>query len=272
MIVRELRDGRLFCINQTTHAAMAEAFCRHWGNADFARPAPYDAVMLGIGQHDNGWWEWEQQPRLRADGYPMDFIHHDDPVEKAALWRRGVARAGAQHPYAGLLVARHAALLYAAFPGHNLDDAARAAIQNFIKEEQTLAETLRSAWRDYAPAQEWLTPARIDANTRLLQFGDAASLQVLMPWSSHREIAHCPVDFCGAETTIVMSYDDAVIHFDPWPFGVDAFRVSIVGRVVAQTHFAAERDYHAALAAAPFWEMTWQVMRQSLPVRQILNG
>lgn len=261
MIVRALGDDRLLCINQTAHAAMAEAFCRYWGNADFARPAPYDAVMLGIGQHDNGWWEWEQQPRLRADGYPMDFVHHDDPVGKVALWRRGVERASAQHPYAGLLIARHASLLYAAFPGRDLDDTAQAAIQVFIDDEPVQTEALRVAWRDQAPAAEWLAPARIDANTRLLQFGDTASLRVLMPWS-RREIAHCPVDFCGAETTILMSYDEESIHFDPWPFGVDAFSVSVVGRMVARTHFASEAEYHAALAAAPFWEMAWRVVRQ----------
>lgn len=260
MIVRPLDEQRLLCINQTAHAAMAEAFCRHWGNANFARPSPYDAVMLAIGQHDNGWWEWEQQPRLRRDGYPMDFVHHDDPVGKAALWRRGVARVSAQHPYADLLVARHAALLYTTFPGRDLDAAALAAIQAFVEETELLAESLRIAWREHAPAAEWLAPARIDANTRLLQFGDTASLRVLMPWS-HREIAHCPVDFCGAETTILMRYDEDRITFDPWPFGVDAFSVSVVGRLVAQSHFASEVDYHAALAVAPYRELVWRVER-----------
>lgn len=259
MIVRPLGDDRLFCINQTAHAAMAEALCRRWGNADFAPPTPYDAVMLGIAQHDTGWWEWEQQPRLRRDGYPMDFVHHDDPVGKVAIWRRGVARVSAQHPYAGLLVARHAALLYRAFPGRDLDAAALTAIQTFVEETQGLAETLCIAWCEHAPAADWLTSARIDANTRLLQFGDAASLQVLMPWASQCELAHCPVDFGGAETTIVMQFDADHITFDPWPFGVAAFTVSVVGKVVAQTHFATEADYHAALAAAPYHEMVWRV-------------
>lgn len=262
MIVRQLDDGRLLCINQTAHAAMSEVFCRHWGNADFARPEPHDAVMLAIGQHDNGWWEWEQRPHLRSDGYPMDFLHHDDPVGKVALWRRGVERASAQHPYAGLLIARHASLLYAEFPPADLDEASLAAIQAFIDADHAQVNAVRAAWRDHPPAAEWLTPAHIEANTRLLQFGDTASLRVLMPWSPRREIPHCPVDFCGVEAAIVMAHDEQTIHFDPWPFGVDAFTVSVVGRVVAQTHFASEADYHAELAAAPFWEMGWRVVRQ----------
>jgi len=261
VIVRPLGDGRLLCINQTAHAAMSEAFCRRWGNADFARPTPYDAVMLAIGQHDNGWWEWEQQPRLRRDGYPMDFLHHDDPVGKVALWRRGVERASAQHPYAGLLIAHHASLLYAEFPTRDLDEASTAAIQTFIDEDLARADAMRTAWQSHPSAAEWLTPMRIEANTRLLQFGDTASLRVLMPWSPRREIPHCPVDFGGAETAILMTHDEQTIQFDPWPFAVDAFTVSAVGRIVAQTHFASEADYHAALAAAPYRELTWRVER-----------
>lgn len=262
MIVRQLGEDRLLCINQTSHAAMSEAFCRHWGNADFARPEPYDAVMLAIGQHDNGWWEWEQQPRLRSDGYPMDFLHHDDPVAKVALWRRGVERLSAQHPYAGLLTAKHAALLYAAFPEQGLSEGAQTVIQRFIEDERAQEEALRTALRHAPAAADWLSPARIEANTRLLQFGDTASLRVLMPWSPRREIPHCPVDFCGVETAIMMTHDGQTIQFDPWPFDVDAFTVSVVGRIIAQTHFASEAEYHAALAAAPFWQMKWRVVRQ----------
>ncbi|MBO9391843.1 DUF3891 family protein [Caldilinea sp.] len=261
MIVRELADGRLLCIHQPTHAMMAEAFCRHWGNRDFARPSPYDAVMLAVGQHDNGWWEWEQQPRLRSDGYPMDFVHDDDPLGKVALWQRGVARAGAQHPYAGLLVARHAALLYQTFPGHGWDDNVQTAIQRFVEDTETLAEHVRFALQEVPEATEWLAPACIEANARLLQFGDIASLQVLMPWAKRREIHHCPVDFKGTETTLIMTHDETCIHFEPWPFDVDSFTVSIIGRIITQTHFASEVQYHAALLAAPFKQMIWRVER-----------
>ncbi len=82
-------DGRLLCINQTSHALMAAEFCHHWGNRDFACPQPYAAVMLGIAQHDNGWYEWEQRPHLRGDGYPMDFLHGPPGEEKIALVATG---------------------------------------------------------------------------------------------------------------------------------------------------------------------------------------
>jgi hypothetical protein len=112
MIVRAQPDGRLLCIHQTSHALMAYGFCRHWGNSDFAAPTPHAPVLAGIAQHDGGWSEWEAAPRLRADGAPMDFMHGPSLAEKLAIWQRGIERAAAQHPYAGLLVGRHAALLY----------------------------------------------------------------------------------------------------------------------------------------------------------------
>ena len=113
MIVQQLPDGRTLCINQTSHALMAAAFCRHWGNEAFAAPTPYEPVMMAIAQHDNGWYEWEEAPLLRPDGFPMDFMHGPAADAKVALWELGIARAAAQHPYAGLLVRRHATLLYA---------------------------------------------------------------------------------------------------------------------------------------------------------------
>ena len=49
---------------------------------------------------------------LCEDGYPMDFMQGPTAREKRVLWQRSVDRAYAQHPYAGILVARHAEYLY----------------------------------------------------------------------------------------------------------------------------------------------------------------
>src|SRR5687768_3554419 len=106
MIVHNQPNGQLLCIHQTSHALMAAEFCRHWGNSEFATPTPYIAVMNAIGQHDNGWYEWECAPELREDGVPMDFMHGPAAKVKRELWQRGIDRASAQHPYAGLMVSR----------------------------------------------------------------------------------------------------------------------------------------------------------------------
>src|SRR5690606_9441277 len=118
-----------------THALQATSFCRHWGNADFAPPEPFDAVMAGVFLHDNGWSEWEGAPEVRPDGYPMDFVHGPHWSPKLDLWRRGVARAFAQHPYAGVLVMRHASILYRkALP--SLEGEEAAATEAFVAEQE----------------------------------------------------------------------------------------------------------------------------------------
>lgn len=262
MIVREMGDGRLLCVHQTTHALMAAQFCRFWGNDDFAAPRPYMSIMMAIAQHDNGWTEWEAAPRLRQDGFPMDFMTFTDQAEKTRLWQRGIDRVWAQHPYAALIVSRHAAILYEAFQAENAYDEGNAQeVNRFLADQRQL---LRKARHLFAGDVEFLAALQrevIETNTRLLQFGDHASLQVSVPWSSETLLAHCPVDYSGAETEIHMCYDERTITFNPWSFGVDMFEVTLEGYLLEQDHFADETDYHGALSAAPFYRKTWNVER-----------
>jgi hypothetical protein len=269
VIIQKLPDDRLLCIRQTTHAFLSVEFCRHWGNGDFARPQPYDAVMLGIAQHDNGWYEWEECPRLDEEGHPVDFLHGPTAGEKRALWMRSVDRTYAQHPYAGLLVALHASLLYDDNSATTPDDE-RAETGAFLQELQTMPDRLRPLWQNddvYGPA---LREKRLTANTYLLKFGDNASLQVCVPWGEEGVLPNCPVDGEYSYTDIrvnvcspeIGDQRPGAIHFDPWPFGVDEFVVNVHGRLLEQSRFADERSYQAALSSAPLHRLAWRVSRQ----------
>ncbi len=261
MIVRELANGQLLCINQTTHALMAAEFCRHWGNDEFARPQPDAPVMLGIAQHDNGWYEWERQPKLRADGYPQDFLHESDFDGKLRLWQRGIDRLYGQHPYAALLLSQHALTLYEAdLRNVSFSAEIRQRTEDFIARQQQLVQTVRQQFEPDVLYETALRDETIAAYTNLLKFGDNASLQVIVPWQNERILAHCPVDFRGAYAEIRMNYEDHIITFDPWPFGVAEFETSIHGRLLNQRIFAHEADYHAALAAAPYRRLSWRVI------------
>ena len=262
MIVREMSDGRLLCINQTSHALLSEALCRHWGNHEFARPQPYDVVMTAIGQHDNGWHQWESAPKLRADGYPMDFIHEDDPLGKVDLWRRGVAQSYDQHPYSALLIGRHAALLYEKYLDNNEPDV-RREISVFTAEQAKLLVQMRTDFSQTSFYTAALDDQCIDANCRLLQFGDRASLQLGIPWEKTCSISLCPVDGKGEFTTITMQWEQTGrrghVSFDPWPYSVDRFEVDIHGRLLSQRLFENVADYHMALKSAPYQRLTWSV-------------
>ncbi len=260
MIVREMANGQLLCIHQTTHALMAEQFCRHWGNQEFAPPVPYVATMLAIAQHDNGWYEWELHPQLRSDGYPMDFLHDADPLAKVGMWRRGVDRVFEQHPYAALLVGRHATLLYESdLP--NLTGEVYAHVADFIADQRMLLNVVRHAYADDSHYREFLSDEWVDANTRLLQFGDHTSLQVTMPWSAQTRLRNCPLH-TRELIDIEMSYNASEISFAPWPFRVERFTVEVHGKLLSERYFAREEAYHAALAEAPLQRLTWQVIRE----------
>lgn len=258
MIVRELGDGRLLCINQTTHALQATSFCRRWGNDSFVAPQPYEPVMAGIFLHDNGWSEWEEEPEVRDDGYPMDFVHGPHWSAKLDLWRRGVARAFAQHPYSGVLVMRHAAILYRKAM-HGLAGDERAATEAFVAEQDQWEVKARRLLCDQPGWSQHLTEAAVEANTRLLQFGDFAALAVTMPWPSGSPAAPCPTDLVGGFTELRLEHGEGFVTVDPWPYGPTSFEVAVHGRVLERDRFAGHEEYRAALAAAPVVELCWRV-------------
>ncbi len=261
MIVRKMGNGRLLCIHQTTHALMAAQFCRFWGNDDFTTPRPYAPVMMAIAQHDNGWAEWEMAPLLCDDGFPMDFMTFTDQAAKTRLWQRGIERAWGQHPYAALIIARHAAILYEQFQARDAYDSANnAEVNRFLADQRQLLERARQLLADVPEFVMAMQPEVIEANARLLQFGDHASLQVSVPWAEEATLSHCPLDYSGVEVEIRMRYTDEQISFDPWPFGVDEFDVALEGYLIEQDHFADERAYHRALAEAQFYRKTWTVV------------
>lgn len=256
-------NGQLLCINQTSHALMAAEFCHHWGNQDFAKPPPHPEVMLAVSQHDNGWYEWELKPKLRPDGYPMDFLHDPDVLGKLNLWRRGVNRCYEQHPYAALLIGRYAALLYAETAPELFSDEEHAHIAEFTADQDMLLALVREQMRENRWICSRLDNEAIDANTNLLRFCDRASLHLAMPWASQAAVTNCPVDGHGSCTEIEFSFDDSQMTFSPWPFSVPSFSVHMHGRLLNQRTFSSEESYHAALSEATFYSQKWQVCKST---------
>jgi hypothetical protein len=190
----------------------------------------------------------------------MDFLHGPGAQTKLALWERGIARAGAQHPYAGLLIRRHATLLYAGSLDHIRDHEERTATLRFIEAWPAALHAVRMCFADVPEMVDALRDASVEAHTRLLQFGDMASLQLCVLWSDKRTIAHCPVDRAGACADITLRHEADTVVVDPWPFGVNHFSVTIHGRVLAQRTFASHAAYRAALEAAPLQELCWHIV------------
>ena len=75
MIVRERPDGTLILIAQTDHAKLSGQCAAHWGNKEFARLQPYEAVVRAAMFHDSGWYGYEASPSIAPDtGRPLNFL------------------------------------------------------------------------------------------------------------------------------------------------------------------------------------------------------
>ena len=108
MIVRERADGSLILIGQTDHAKLSGQCAAHWGNKDFARPKPYEAVVRAAMFHDSGWYDYEASPTVAADtGKPLNFMQvmWGKPQRRAFEW--AIDWMTRIDPYSGLLVSKH---------------------------------------------------------------------------------------------------------------------------------------------------------------------
>src|SRR5262245_28751361 len=105
MIRREItaEDGKklwLF-VSQVHHAQVSGELTKHWH-------APFTSdVVDAISHHDDGWAEWEADPKINPqNGAPYSFL--EMPLTEAlAIWDRSIAAAQKFGLLAGYIVAGH---------------------------------------------------------------------------------------------------------------------------------------------------------------------
>ncbi len=118
MLKTEYKD-KIYFITQPDHAKVSGFLAAHWGNDEFARPGYYSdspdpeklraETVLGIAEHDNGWWEWEASPEPDLDGLPKGLTAVlKNQQEGMNRWRIGIPRLSEKHTYASLLISYHA--------------------------------------------------------------------------------------------------------------------------------------------------------------------
>ena len=260
MLVRG--DGLL--VGQPAHAWVSGQLARAWGNAAFPPPAPREPFCLAAEQHDVGWADVDLAPRAGPDGRPLSFMEQPRPAH-VAIWRDAARRLLAQSRYAALLVSLHGTSLYARVdPDAEPPDAA-AAIRDYLAGERALQSQLAAG----------LDPAEVDSNRRLLLALDRLSLMLCyerattiddVPSASGPATLRLePAGEDGGEPGPGVRDDRAVppataaarFTLDPWPFAADAVVVGCEARRLEDPG----GDLRAALAAAPWVPLRWQLSR-----------
>ncbi|MEZ5366092.1 MAG: DUF3891 family protein [Bryobacterales bacterium] len=254
-------DGDRFgLVTQPDHAALSGFLAAHWGNDEFAPAGHWDPkadhaslqreTVFGIAQHDNGWWEWEADPELDpSDGLPLDFLSGSDEAG-FERWARGAARFERSHPFASLLINRHAYWLQSARVAeireaqfrHPLfgfrprpsdpDTPEAAAIRDFLIErlshERVLLNRLarRGGPWPRASRDETLLPA-----VRLLQTLDTVSLAICGGARKPLTLLEIPRKGWSDRVTIELEWStEADLRVSPFPFDVDPLPVSVPAR------------------------------------------
>ena len=279
-MIRRKTDEGWVLFTQPDHAQLAGELAAHWGNDDFSRPEPRDDVLLAVAEHDNGWRELDETPRLNPEnGLPYHFAEW--PLTKHFdTWRRAEKRFLDQSPYASILISRHGSTLFR----HLVDKEAEARLAHpfFVLREwrdrgeqlspedqrQVLAfveerEAFQARISGTLAADDFPTAAlnadRMNENFRLLQTGDSFSLYVTLGPPTERVLPGIcrqgwddPVDV----TVSPVGPNSAVVK--PYPFDADPLRIEIAGRNLPAGPFSDASTLGHAWEDAPITKLVFQ--------------
>lgn len=241
MIIREA-DDRLILIRQTEHARLCGVMARSWGASGFPTPQPIEPLTLAAKEHDNGWKEWEDAPRLNPETHrPHTYI--DIPIDQhLAIYRRGIARALVHDPYAGLMVSLHGSLLYSRFRR----DQPGAA--DFLSEQQAMRERLIEQLARDPRYSDYCDTETLTANRDLLFGWDALSL-FLCHGKAWEESLEFPTARGDERAPVTIAQRDGRWQLDPFPFR-EPLAISITTVALVSSHFESEREMREVLQQA----------------------
>jgi len=287
-------DNELWLVRQPDHAQVSGFMAAHWGGMNrFARPGHYpgathperwrDEVVLGIAEHDNGWWETEAMPRFSdRDGLPIGVGEATAPTAENEFtpwvtggydrWRLGIERLATAHPYAALLTSLHAYWLYAVV----FDDLMPAGADHlrhfvfgpplvakglvsdpvitraFLAEQADLQKTLRCRVAKTAGLAGLVKPHHLKPHVRLLQLLDSMSLMLALNDTDTHELPDVPRSSWTDRVTMTWTRLDAhTIELDPYPFDTDNLVVSMPVRVVHDDSTSSDQPPMSRLHGSP---------------------
>ena len=287
MMVHDYDDTSLLLVLQIDHSRVAGLLAAHWGNAEFAAPAPYASVVLAAQEHDSGWWNWEIKPTLNKQGLPPDYhgfwMHPggaipggvvEDSDERARAWisfyRDGIDRVREQDPYAGLLVLMHGTGLLSQAHGvrPNLPDMRNdPTAQTFLRDREPIRLELLAELRRAPEYREHASDEQIWTNFKLLEMLDQFAQFICNRYPFNKtsrktgprnEIRPVPVRSGVPDATVRIDVlDEKRAVFDPYPFDVSPLEVSFQGRVLPKRPYASREDFLGDFYRAPRVNVTY---------------
>ena len=239
-VIRRDEKNDWFLINQNDHARLSAEIMRHWGNREFA--GLDNEVLFAIGEHDNGWKEWDSSPKVNsASHFPVNFLEMSS-LDQSEIWRRSFRRHSAKHPYASALIALHFGKLNERSLNKNSNNGIARALQAEIND--FVSHTLRI---DVSSLDPDSLPKDVQVNLKLVQIADIISLALCHGWLSTR-IVDVPNGYNGSATTMnLKSIDGNNYCISPYPFSRPFIEFQIEGRRLDLKKFLGDDELRGML-------------------------
>jgi hypothetical protein len=279
MIIQDQGD-HLIIIRQTDHAVLSGFFARELGNELFSKPEPLESFRLAATEHDNGWEEWELQPRID----PVTFLPYSfmsvPTEEHIALYQRGIERVVKADRYAGLLVSMHCANLYdrtrATMPGFSAKyvKSQEAPIVNDVLQRLRLQQLrLKVDLRANPATKEYTDEKWLQANAQRLEAIDRLSLYICLAPLEPATIDAVPVDYRGSEVDWELQPEgNNSVTLEPYPFRRDPLEISILARRIPKRRYADHTDFQKTLAQASFFAVKFTLRVGGARMRSHVAG
>lgn len=273
MIVRELPDGTALVIAQEAHADVAAQFAAHWGNARFAKLAPYEAMVFGTIYHDSGHREMEADLPIDVEkGFPYTFRGAPPEVRHREADPANVKWIESRDAYSSLIVQMHHNGLrkgrYNTVRSAYADQAAPA-------EPAAMGPGLDAALADLEDWQRGLVqrlglnqPDAASAlwhNYRALQVFDLLSLHFCcdgFTGGQMREVTlrQVPIRYGSDQVTDIClkGASDDIVGMTPYPFDVPELEIAVTARRVSPAidEAGARQAYHKGPRQLLSWTIT----------------
>lgn len=261
MMVCPYDDQRLLLILQVDHSKVTGWFAAHWGNQQFARPAPYGAMVLAAQEHDSGWWDWEIKPQLNDEGLPADYIgsiKHLGGRVWLDFYRHGIERLAEQDPYAGYIVSLHSDGLLTQGRGllpYMPDYTAHPEVKAFLSEQESYRKQLIQQLKNSDEYRDHLSDEQIWTNFKLMEVYDQMGQYVCNRYplnSTHRKngpsniMSNVPVPVRPGTPDATLTFtikDEDHAAVAPYPFDLDPLPVSFQGRLIRKQRYASQQEF-----------------------------
>ena len=256
-------------VTHVTHANLAGAFAKHWGNSLFASPTPRPNVLLGINTHDDGWALRDAMPSITREGKPSAFsselvgkysaFEEIDLADYLSVRERAVHQVASKDEYAALLVSMHTYNLLTAHADRSTIAADQLPLlDDFLTHQQDLQQTLRTKIRSNTSftASDTSGEAILD-NFRLLQATDNLSLLSCVDYASPATLLHPLRTTDGNHTEVqVASEGNRRYKLYPYPFDTESISLTFAARHVTGKSFASAQDLQRQFAQAPVEQLS----------------